>query len=100
MKWYNYLACFFMGVFLVNSFPHILHGISGDAFPTPFANPPGKGHSAPWLNVLWGLVNMSICYLLYISSRISRTKPWSVALFLLGFVAMSFELSRALSLKM
>jgi len=43
MHWYNYLADFFAGVFLTNAVPHFTHGISGDRFPSPFANPPGKG---------------------------------------------------------
>jgi len=47
MKWYNYVACFFAGVFLANVVPHFIHGVSGDSFPTPFANPPGKGLSSP-----------------------------------------------------
>jgi hypothetical protein len=28
MKWYNYLACFFAGVFLVHFIPHLIHGMS------------------------------------------------------------------------
>jgi hypothetical protein len=45
------VACFFAGAFLANFVPHFVHGISGDRFPTPFANPPGKGLSSPTLNV-------------------------------------------------
>jgi hypothetical protein len=97
MKWYNFIACFFFGVFLVNSMPHFIHGISGDYFPTPFANPPGKGLSSPLLNVIWGLINMIICLLLYNASKISTTNKWSIILFVLGFVAMSIRLSFALA---
>ena len=42
VNWYNYIACFFAGIFLANFVPHFVHGISGDRFPTPFAHPPGK----------------------------------------------------------
>jgi hypothetical protein len=28
MKWYNYLACFFAGVFLIHSVPHLTSGFS------------------------------------------------------------------------
>jgi hypothetical protein len=28
VKWYNYLACFFAGVFLIHIVPHLLHGMS------------------------------------------------------------------------
>ncbi len=52
MNWYNYVACFFAGMFLANVVPHFVHGISGDRFPTPFAHPPGKGLSSPTINVI------------------------------------------------
>ncbi len=28
MKWYNYLACFLAGVFLIHIVPHLMHGMS------------------------------------------------------------------------
>ena len=28
MKWYNYLSCFFAGVFLIHVIPHLIHGLS------------------------------------------------------------------------
>ncbi len=46
VNWYDYIGCFFSGMFLANAVPHFVHGISGDRFPTPFARPPGKGLSA------------------------------------------------------
>ena len=52
MKWYQYIAGFFAGAFLTNVVPHFVNGISGNAFPTPFANPPGQGLSSPLTNVL------------------------------------------------
>lgn len=65
MHWYNYLASFFAGVFLVNAVPHFVHGISGDPFPTPFAHPPGKGLSSSTVNVLWGLFNLAVGHVLW-----------------------------------
>jgi hypothetical protein len=64
MKWYHYIVYFFGGVFLVNSVPHFTHGVSGRAFPSPFASPPGQGLSPAWVNVLWGLFNLLVGYLL------------------------------------
>jgi hypothetical protein len=64
VTWYQYLACFFAGMFLANVVPHFVHGISGDRFPTPFAHPPGKGLSSPTVNVLWALLNLVVGYLL------------------------------------
>jgi hypothetical protein len=50
MSWYDYIACFFAGMFLANVVPHYVKGVCGDRFPTPFANPPGKGLSSPTVN--------------------------------------------------
>ena len=64
MAWYVYLAYFFAGFFLANGVPHFVNGISGKKFPSPFASPPGRGKSAPLVNVLWGLANFFIGYTL------------------------------------
>jgi hypothetical protein len=64
MHWYQYLAYFFGGVFLANSLPHLGNGISGRAFQSPFASPPGKGLSSSTVNVLWGIFNLAVAYLL------------------------------------
>src|SRR5579863_1389219 len=64
MKWYHYIAYFFGGAFLVNFVPHFTYGVSGRSFPSPFASPPGMGLSPAWVNVLWGLFNLLVGYLL------------------------------------
>ena len=64
MRWYHYLAYFFGGVFLANALPHLGNGISGHAFQSPFASPPGVGLSSSTVNVAWGLFNLAIGYLL------------------------------------
>ncbi len=64
MHWYDYLAYFFGGAFLANALPHLTNGISGRAFQSPFANPPGKGLSSSTVNVLWGFFNLIVAYLL------------------------------------
>ena len=84
MKWYHYIACFFAGMFIANMVPHFIHGISGEAFPTPFANPPGKGLSSPTVNVLWGLFNLIIGYVLFRTGKISNSNKWTVLLFFVG----------------
>ena len=95
MKWYNYVACFFAGMFIANTVPHFIHGISGDTFPTPFANPPGKGPSSPTINVLWGLLNLVFGYLLYRGGKISNSNKCSIVVFFIGIVVMSVMLSIA-----
>jgi hypothetical protein len=100
MKWYHYIACFFAGVFLTNTIPHFVHGISGDSFPTPFANPPGKGLSSPTVNVLWALGNLLIGYLLVRTGRLSQSNRWSLLAFFAGIVYISITLSIAFVDKM
>jgi hypothetical protein len=64
MRWYHYVSYFFGGAFLVNFVPHFINGVTGHRFPTPFASPPGQGESPALINVLWGLFNLVIAYLL------------------------------------
>lgn len=45
------------GALLANAVPHGINGISGRPFPTPFADPPGVGLSAPVTNVAWSGAN-------------------------------------------
>src|SRR5262245_1033509 len=65
MKWYHYLMCFLGGAFVANFVPHFVSGITGNAFPTPFANPPPPmGVSTLQINVLWALFNLIVGYAL------------------------------------
>ena len=99
MVWYNYIACFFAGVFLTNTVPHFVNGVSGNKFPTPFANPPGKGLSSPFINVLWALLNLIIGSILSWFGKITVINIWNIILFFSGITAMSIRLSFALSKK-
>ena len=95
MRWYHYISCFFAGAFLANMVPHFVHGISGDSFPSPFATPPGKGLSSPTVNVIWGLVNLVIGYVLFRIGKISQEHKWNILFFFIGIVCMSIMLSVA-----
>jgi hypothetical protein len=64
MSWYIYFAHFVAGLFLANAVPHFVNGISGERFQSPFASPPGVGESSPLVNVLWGMANLVIGYVL------------------------------------
>jgi hypothetical protein len=64
MEWYAYLAYIFAGVFITNGIPHFVKGIIGEKFQSPIASPPRVGESSPLVNVLWGLVNFAIGYVL------------------------------------
>ena len=100
MKWYQYVAAFFAGLFLANLVPHFIHGISGDPFPTPFATPPGKGLSSPTINVLWACFNLFVGYVLLRVSKASPQNKLSMVLLFLGILAASLMLSVAFMEKM
>ena len=100
MKWFHFIACFFAGAFIANMVPHFIHGISGDSFPSPFSNPPGKGLSSPTINVVWGLGNFVIGYILYRTGKVSQSNIWSLLVFFAGIVWMSIMLSIAFVDKM
>ncbi len=93
MKWYHYIACFFAGVFLANAVPHFVMGVTSVPFPTPFANPPGKGLSSPAVNVLWGMFNLVVGYLLFRAGKISNLHPWRIVIFFAGVLVMGIMLS-------
>jgi len=93
MKWYHYITGFFAGVFLTNVVPHFVNGISGNAFPTPFANPPGQGLSSPLTNVLWALFNLLVGYLLFRVSRINSKSKLGLFIFFVGMILISIMCS-------
>ena len=55
-----WIAWFFAGAFLCNSLPHLVAGLQGRPFPSPFAKPRGVGNSSPLVNVLWGMFNVVV----------------------------------------
>lgn len=89
MPWYHYFSCFLAGAFLANFVPHFIKGIAGDAFPTPFAKPPGKGLSSPMVNVLWALFNLIASYLLFRFGKVSFQDNLPLIIFFLGFAGIS-----------
>ncbi|MEM7087824.1 MAG: hypothetical protein AAF489_16705 [Bacteroidota bacterium] len=97
MKWYNYLAAFFAGLFLANFIPHFIQGITGVSFPTPFSDPPGKGLSPAYVNLLWAFFNLTAGYFLLKAGKISRANKPAIVVCILGFIIMSFLLSYGFS---
>lgn len=96
MRWYHYIAWFFGGAFLTNFVPHFTNGVSGRMFPSPFAHPPGPvGVSPPVVNVLWGLFNLLVGYLLVcrVGKFEWRSTRCAVVLFA-GILVMALNLAR------
>lgn len=96
MRWYHYVAYFFGGAFLANCLPHLGNGISGHAFQSPFASPPGEGLSSSTVNVLWGLFNLVVGYLLVCRvGNFSLRKTQHILVLGAGVLIMSLMLARA-----
>ncbi len=96
MRWNHYIAYFFGGAFLANAVPHYVAGISGHAFQSPFASPPGQGLSSSTVNVYWGLFNLVVAYLLV--ARVGTfewRKTRHVLVLGLGVLVMSVMSARA-----
>src|SRR5579863_3622070 len=89
MNWYEYVACFFAGIFLANFVPHFVHGVSGDCFPTPFAHPPGKGLSSPTVNVVWALFNLVVGWVLFRIGDVAGGEVVRKGLVFAGIAALS-----------
>jgi hypothetical protein len=68
MKWYNYVACFFAGVFLIHIVPHLTHGFS-------------------LTNALGVLVSLGGGCLLLWAGRFSIRNPWAVAVVIAGIAS-------------
>lgn len=57
--------CYFLGgAFLTNAVPHLVSGVMGRPFQSPFATPHGEGLSSSTVNVLWGFFNLVVGYVL------------------------------------
>jgi hypothetical protein len=95
MLWYHFVAYFFGGAFLSNTLPHLINGISGSSFQSPFASPPGKGLSSSTVNVLWGFFNLAVAYVLVCRVGCFYLRNnWHVVVFGAGFLCMSLMSAR------
>ena len=95
-RWYHLLAYFFGGAFLANTIPHLVNGISGSPFQSPFASPPGEGLSSSMVNVLWGMFNLVVAYVLVARvGRFDLRQTRHVVVLGLGVLAMALMLARA-----
>lgn len=90
MKWYNHLAGFGAGFFLANVMPHMVNGVSGSEFPTPFATPSGVGLSSPITNVIWALINLLLAYILIRVSKIKFDNIIGMAVIFVGIGLCAF----------
>ncbi len=96
MRWYHYLAYFWGGAFLINTVPHLVAGVSGSPFQSPFATPPGEGLSSSTVNVLWGSFNLVAAYLLLLRvGHFDLRRPKHVIPFGLGIFVFALMLAHS-----
>jgi hypothetical protein len=95
MAWYVYVAWFFAGAFFAKAIPHIVQGMSGNRFQTPFATPRGIGESSATANVVWGFANLVIgAVLLHSFFPAELPPPWPLWIAALtGALALSLWLA-------
>jgi len=72
-RWYHDISYFFGGALLANMVPHLINGMSGNPFQSPFATPPGEGLSSSTVNALWGMFHLAAAYGLV--ARVGRFDP-------------------------
>jgi hypothetical protein len=94
----HYIAYFFGGVFFANAVPHLVEGMSGRAFPTPFASLRRRAESSSRTNVLWGAFSLAVSYVvLFHVGEFNVRSPihvgaWAAGAFLLAYgLAASFS---------
>lgn len=80
MPWYVYPVYFLIGALLTNSIPHIVQGMCGNKFQTPFANPRGVGESSAVVNVIWGFSNTVVAIILL--RVVEVPSPWPIPLWI------------------
>jgi hypothetical protein len=95
MAWYVYVVWFFAGALLMNAVPHVVQGVCGNRFQTPFASPRGVGESSAPVNVVWGLFNFAAgAALLHTFFPARLPPPWSLCIAgLLGAAALALFLA-------
>ncbi|HJW87865.1 MAG TPA: hypothetical protein VJ565_00115 [Dehalococcoidia bacterium] len=93
MKWYRYVGYFFAGAFFANTIPHLVQGISGLQFRTPFGDP-----SSALLNGIWGLINLALGVTLLIASGGLELKfNRKLLVIAVGFAVMTLLLANTFS---
>ena len=95
MNWPSLISYFFGGVFLCNAIPHVVSGLMGRPFQSPFAKPPGQGLSSATVNVMWGVLNLAVAYILIcrVGDFSLRSTAHAVALGL-SFLVIGLPLAR------
>ena len=80
----HYVTLFFCGMLLCNCIPHMVCGLQGKPFPTPFAKPHGVGFSSPLVNFVWGFANFAVALVLLARQPFALSSAADLASALIG----------------
>lgn len=95
MSWHVLVSYFFGGVFAANAVPHVVAGMMGRSFQSPFAKPPGRGLSSATVNVVWGFLNLCAAYVLVLHVGVFHARVPSHAIaFGAGWLLIAVQLAR------
>lgn len=89
----EFVSHFFAGAFLCNCIPHLVAGLQGTPFPSPFAKPRGVGNSSPLVNFLWGSSNLAVGAVLLAISPFSIVPGAPLLIFSFGFLSLGAYLA-------
>lgn len=89
----EFLIAFGLGFFVTNALPHLIPGVHGKPFHSPFALPPVRGKSSAVVNVLWGFCNLVAAYLIIIFASVNLRNIHESIGFLLGVLVTSLVLA-------
>jgi hypothetical protein len=89
----EFVSHLFAGAFLCNFIPHLVAGLQGIHFPTPFARLHGSSVSSPVGNVLWGSFNLGAGIALLSASPISIELGAPLLTFASGFLGLGVFLA-------
>jgi hypothetical protein len=87
-----YLMMLIGGALLCNALPHLVSGLRGETFFTPWARPRGIGRSSAFENFLWGAANLLVAVFL-LTRTASQNVPHGLLAVAVGFLAMGAALS-------
>lgn len=88
-----YLMTFIAGAFLCNSIPHLVAGLRGVRFPTPFSRPSTVGNSSPLANFYWGALNFILGMIILYYNPVELGANGGFMAMLLGGLAVGTYLS-------
>ena len=81
----TYFYLFLAGALLCNAIPHLVSGVLGQRFFTPWARPRGTGRSSAVQNALWGGANLA-AGLALVAHVWGEQTPHGAKLLLAGFL--------------